>query len=180
MCRERIVQGSVVFIDELSLFCDQMQALKNPNVNDGYSEFATLFRHYTKGGYVVATTQNSSKIPYVMRYSAGAVLNCQHCRTYLGLIYSVKIRNISISEDIKAIEEQTAEDSMKLKIGLLPIFLKRYDTYCFSERYLSVPDGADIVFDKYKLSRLEKIPPKHSPPLTTDSPDYDLNSEDKQ
>ena len=61
-------------------------------------------------------------------------------RKWFGLFYTVKVRNISVSEEIKTIEEQDTEDNMTTLFGLMPWF-RRYDTHCYSPRYSYVPVG---------------------------------------
>ena len=61
-------------------------------------------------------------------------------RKWFGLFYTVKVRNISVSEEIKTIEEQDTEDNMTTLFGLMPWF-RRYDTHCYSPRYDYVPNG---------------------------------------
>ena len=61
-------------------------------------------------------------------------------RKWFGIFYTVHVRNISVSEEIKTIEEQNAEDNTRILFGLLPSF-KRYDTWCYAPRYEYVPDG---------------------------------------
>ncbi|MBQ7347921.1 MAG: hypothetical protein IJW55_08185 [Clostridia bacterium] len=64
-------------------------------------------------------------------------------RKWFGLFYTVKVRNISVSEEIKTIGEQDTEDNMTTLFGLIP-FTKRYDPHCYAPRYQYVPDGTPV------------------------------------
>ena len=72
---------------------------------------------------------------------------------HIWFIYWVKVRNISISEEIKTIEETNKEDNMSILFGIMPS-KKTYDTYCYSERYLSVPTKKEKNYNKLKKNDL--------------------------
>lgn len=168
----KISPMSVVFVDEISLFLDQM-TVKFP-ASENVEEFATLFRHYTKGGYLVMNTQNSNKVNFHFRYCVNEALNLMHFKKWLPILlpifYTVRVRNISLADDIKTIEQGNKEDNMRLMFGLMPgRFLKRYDTYCFSERYSPVPVRKDKVYKQYKTNKIMKCPNSKIPPLVTDA-----------
>ena len=166
----KIIPMSVVFVDEISLFLDQM-TVKFP-ASENVEEFATLFRHYTKGGYLVMNTQNSNKVNFHFRYCVNEALNLMHFKKWLPffpVFYSVRVRNISLADDIKSIEQGNKEDNMRLMFGLMPgKLVKRYDTYCFSERYSSVPERRDKKYKKYKTNKIMKCPNSKIPPMVTD------------
>ncbi len=159
---------SVVFVDEISLFLDQM-TIKFP-ASENVEEFATLFRHYTKGGYLVMNTQNSNKVNFHFRYCVNEALNLMHFKKwlpFLPLFYTVRVRNISLADDIKTIEHDNKEDNMRLMFGLMPLFFKHYDTHCFSERYRTVPARKEKVYSKLKTCKLMKCPSTKVTPCTT-------------
>ena len=117
-----------MFIDEVGSFASQFE-YNNPNIKDNFDEFVRLFRHYTKGGYLVVNDQCSENIVLQIRRRINTVFNLMHFKKWFGIVYTVKVRNISISEEIKTVEEQDTEDNMTTKIRFMPLFLKRYDTY---------------------------------------------------
>ena len=80
-------------------------------------------------------------------------------RKWFGLFYTVKVRNISVSEEIKTIEEQDTEDNMTTLFGILPWF-KRYDTYCYSDRYNFVPSAAEQRYKTMKKLDILRLPKK--------------------
>lgn len=136
--QEKLVQNSVVFIDEIGSFCSQFDyKAKNADIFD---EFIRFYRHYTKGGFIVCNDQCSENIVLQVRRRLNTVYNLMGFRKWFGIFYTVHVRNISVSEEIKTIEEQNAEDNTRILFGLLP-FTRRYDTWCYAPRYEYVPNG---------------------------------------
>lgn len=135
LLQKRIVRGSVVLLDEIGGYCSQFDyRAVNSEVFD---EFVRFFRHYVQG-YLVCNDQCSENIVLQVRRRLNTVYNLMCFRKWFGLFYTVKVRNISVSEEIKTIEEQDTEDNMTTLIGLMPLY-RRYDTHCYSNRYLRVP-----------------------------------------
>lgn len=168
LLQEHIGYRPIVFLDEIGGFVSQYE-YNNPNVIYALDEFIRLFRHYTKGGYLICTEQCSDSICKPIRVRLNKVFNLMNFKGYFNLFYKVNIRELSLSEDIKTIEEQNSEENMKVTIGLFPL-RKRYDTYCYSERYNSVPySKISEVFDGLKRYSLLKVPKRIVyKPLTTD------------
>lgn len=159
--QEKIPPRSVVFIDEIGSYANQFDY----NVSSAFEEFIRLFRHYTLGGYLVCTEQCTENIVNTVRRRLNSVYNLMHFKKWFGLFYSVKIRNINISEEIKTIEETNTEDNMSTKIGFLP-FTKHYDTYCYSERYNGVPLCEFVKAKSLKRNSMIKISRDKLPPKT--------------
>lgn len=163
---EKLGEKSVVFIDEVGSFASQFE-YKNKNILDNFDEFVRLFRHYTKGGYLVINDQCSENIVLQIRRRVNTVFNLMHFKKWFGLFYTVKIRNINISEEIKTIEQENTEDNMSTKFGLLPLFSKRYDTYCYSVRYDTVPaKPEEAQYKEYKKHELLKVSAMKKPKRT--------------
>ena len=141
LLQRRIVLNSVVFIDEVGGFCSQFDYRANNSAI--FDEFVRFFRHYVQG-YLIVNDQCSENIVLQVRRRLNTVYNLMGFRTFLGLIYWLRVRNISVSEEIKTIEEQNTEDNMKLLIGLLPRF-RAYDTHCYYCRYVGVPQVLEHV-----------------------------------
>lgn len=166
LLRSRLVPRSIVYIDEIGSYCNQYE-YRNPNATGSFDEFVRLFRHYTLGGYLVVNDQCSENIVLTVRRRINTVFNLMHFRKWFGIIYTVKVRNISVSEEIKTIEEQNAEDNMRTHFGLLIGMKKVYDTYCYSERYRTVPKSVEKQYSHLKKMRLMSIPKNKIEPLTT-------------
>ena len=156
LLQEKLVPRSLCFIDEIGSFCSQFDfKAKNADVFD---EFVRFFRHYTKNGYIVCNDQCSENIVLQVRRRLNTVYNLTGFRKWFGFIYTVKVRNISVSEEIKTIEEQDTEDNMTTLIGFLP-WRKRYDTHCYSPRYDYVDEGTvehHTTLQKLDILRLPK------------------------
>lgn len=136
LLQERIVPNSVVFIDEIGGYCSQFDY--RATNTDIFDEFVRFFRHYTQGGYLVVNDQCSENIVLQVRRRLNTVYNLMAFRIWpsklFPLFYTVKVRNITVSEEIKTIEEQDTEDNMTTYFGIMPPY-KRYDTHCYSHRY---------------------------------------------
>lgn len=169
LLNERVNPLSVTFIDECSSFINQFE-YKNPNCRT-LDEFFRLYRHYTGvngvgAGYLVVTDQNSNMLEIHIRYRVNTVFNLMHFRKWFHFFYTVRVRNISLTEDIKVIEKDNAEDNYKTLFGLLPL-RKTYDTYCYNGRYKTVPKKDIKEFKTYKTNRLLKCPIVEVKPKTT-------------
>ena len=165
LLQDRINIYSVTFIDEIGAFCSQFE-YANPNVLKGLDEFVRLYRHYTKGGYFICTDQCSDNIVKQVRVRLNKVFNLNNFKKYW-FLYRVNIREISTSEDIKTIEQNNKEDNECATWGIIP-FSRRYDSYCYSDRYKSVPHGADNVYTCLKKFKMFKIPKQIYNPKTSD------------
>ena len=165
LLRKAIVPRSVCFLDELDSFANQFD-FKLDNILDNFNEYCRLYRHYTKGGYLVTNTQASDNCVLQIRRRINTCLNLMHFKKWFFLFYSVKIRNISLSEELKTIEEGNTEDNMSTKFGILPLFFRHYDTYCYSGRYDTVPFCDEEVYARLKTNVLLTCPRKKVTSLT--------------
>lgn len=178
LLQKRIPEKSVVLIDEIDSFANQFE-YRNPNLcrssdvdgSGAFDEFIRFFRHYTKGGYLVCNTQCSENIVLTVRRRLNKVYNLMDCRFFPNVwflprvVYAVKCRNVCVSEEIKTIEDQNLEDEYKTVIGFVP-FLKLYDTYCYSDRYLRVPKECPEWWKQYKTNVIMECPDKVKEKLT--------------
>lgn len=152
---ERISYKAITVITELGKIVSRYDH-KNPNVADNIDEFVSLYRQFTKGGYFLCDDQSSDNAEVDIRRRLGTIINMLHFNKFW-FFYWVKMRNITISEDIKTIEEESAEDNYRKRLGFF-IGKPRYDTYAFSERYSTVPYGNDIYWNKFKTNVIMKVP----------------------
>lgn len=153
---ERQNNRSITVITEIGKVASQYD-WQNLNVQDNLNDYISLYRHYTLGGYFLCDDQSSDNVAVNIRRRLGTVVNMLHFRKFL-IIYWVKMRNITISEDIKTIEDDSAETNMRWRFGLFPLFQKKYDTYSFSNRYLTVPSGTLTFHSQYKINKITSIP----------------------
>lgn len=167
LLQERIARGSVVLLDEVDCFANQFsynnvcivdQTGKGDSEDTGnFDEFCRFFRHYTKGGYLIFNTQATANENLTIRRRQNQINLLFNFRKWgipliwPNIIYTVRCRNITVSDEVKVTEESNAEDNMRLIIGLFPL-LRHYDTWCYSGRYDSVPSGEDRRFSKLKTN----------------------------
>ena len=164
LLQKKINPRSVCLLDEVDVFANQFQynnpAIVNTKGGEEYGnfdEFCRFYRHYTKGGYLIFNTQATANENLTIRRRQNTVITLFHFRTWgipiiaPKLIYTVKARNTTLSDDVKTIEEGNSEDNMRLIIGFMPLF-RHYDTYCYSNRYNTVPSGEEKVFDSLKTN----------------------------
>lgn len=178
LLQKRIVPRSVVFLDEVDQFANQNE-WKNPNlsrisgeVGGNFDEFVRLFRHYTRGGYLVMNTQSTDNIVTTIRRRMGCFVNLMYNHSWgipilrPKLLYVNKARNIMVSEDVKTIVQGNAEDEYRTIIGFYP-WKPRYDTYCYSDRYTTVPYKDERMWAKYKTNKMIICPKNAQPKFTT-------------
>lgn len=188
LLQERLARGSVVLLDEVDCFANQFsynnvcivdQTGKGDSEDTGnFDEFCRFYRHYTKGGYIVFNTQATANENLTIRRRQNQInllFNFKKWGIPLiwpHLIYTVRCRNITVSDEVKVTEESNAEDNMRLIIGLFPL-IRHYDTYCYSGRYDSVPQGENRRFSKLKTNECLVAPRGKQKKLTTnvDSPE---------
>lgn len=183
LLQERIIPCSVCLIDEVDVFANQFQynnpAIVNTKGGEEYGnfdEFCRFYRHYTQGGYLIFNTQATANENLTIRRRQNTVITLFHFRTWgipliaPNLIYTVKARNVTLSDDVKTVEENNAEDNMRLIIGFMPLF-RHYDTYCYSNRYDTVPQGEELRFTRLKTNECLIAPYGREEKYTTNKDD---------
>lgn len=183
LLRERIVEGSVCLLDEVDSFANQF-AYNNPCIVDNrgqggddvgnFDEFCRFYRHYTKGGYLIFNTQATANENLTIRRRQNMCNILFHFKKwgipliFPNILYTVKCQNVVMSDDVRTVEEGNAEDNMKTLIGFMP-WKRRYDTYCYSERYSTVPEGERKYFKRLKTNESLTTPTGKIQKLTTSS-----------
>lgn len=132
--KQRFAYKSVVLIDEASLMIDQM-CFKDKELNERMSTFFKLFRHETKGGYIVINSQTTSDLHYSLKYVISDYLYLHH-RTKLPLVTIVKAQEMCYSADkdgasIVNARNEDIEETLK-NVLVLNKYYKYYDSYCYS------------------------------------------------
>ena len=180
LLQERIAKGSVVLLDEVDCFANQF-SYNNPCIVDqtgkggddvgNFDEFCRFYRHYTEGGFLVFNTQATANENLTIRRRQNQINILFNFRKwgipfiYPHILYTVRVRNVIISDDVKATEEGNTEDNMRLHIGFFP-FYRHYDTYCYSGRYNGVPSGEEKRFPRLKTNECLKAPQGKQPKFT--------------
>lgn len=182
LLQERVELRSVCLLDEVDGFANQFQ-FSNPcivdtrgNGNGNFDEFCRFYRHYTKGGYLIFNTQATANENLAIRRRQNTCITLFKFRK-IGLpfckplLYWVKARNKTLSDDVTTIEENNTEDNMRNIIGFFPLW-KTYDTYCYSDRYLTVPEGEKNPHKRYKINKYIKSPYGNQPKYTNDNEEW--------
>lgn len=174
---ERVPEYSVIVIDEINLFLSQMDY--KIEAEEQINEFFTLYRHQTNG-HIFMNTQNISKIHWIARYVTNRAYNlCEFRKPILGLpiLAWVKCRNISISEDIKAVEQVDNEDGLRNMFAFFPLF-RQYDSRCYSERYNSLPPYKLQYYKRLKRNSFIKVDKnKKYPKILSDTDEFSCGGE---
>lgn len=153
----KLPKGSITVCTEIGKIASQYD-WSNINVQEHMNDWVSMYRQYTKGGFFLCDDQSSDNAAVNIRRRIGTVVNMLHFR-HFWKIYWVRMRNMTISEDVKVVEEHTVEESMKFHLGLFPLFHVNYDTYAFSDRYKNVPEQAPIRYVGFKTNSILKVPP---------------------
>lgn len=151
---EALPPRCVVLMDEIALFLSQMEN-KFPS-RKTIEKFITLFRHLTFGGYLIVNTQNLSKVNCLFRYCLNESKNLFgfNKTPFFPILAWTHCRTVTISEDVKVIEQGNKEDNARLMFFLLFKYIKCYDSYCYSEIYISVPSGSYKNYYKHKIYQI--------------------------
>jgi len=152
---ERQTKRAITVITEIGKIVSRYDH-QNPNISDNIDEYVSLYRQFTLGGYFLCDDQSSDNAEVDIRRRLGTIINMLHFNKFW-FVYWVKMRNITISEDIKTIEADSVEDNYRTRLGFF-IGRPRYDTYAFSERYQSVPKGNNKTWKKFKTNVIMKVP----------------------
>lgn len=132
--KQRFAYKSVVLIDEASLLIDQM-CFKDKELNERMSTFFKLFRHETKGGFLVINSQTTSDLHYSIKYVINDYLYLHH-RTKLPFFSVVKCQEMAYCGDkdgssIVNVRNEDIEETLK-NVLVLNKYYKYYDSYCYS------------------------------------------------
>lgn len=123
---------SILLIDEFSLFADQ-QLYKNQDLNEKLQLFFKLFRHETKGGYMVVNSQSINDCHYSFKYILNDYFYIHH-RIKLPFISLLAIRENVYSADNGNVINSSNEDieSTLKKVIVLNKYYNKYDSYTYS------------------------------------------------
>lgn len=128
----RFAYGSILLLDEMSLVADQM-LFKNHEINERLSEFFKLFRHETRGGYLVFNSQTTNDLHFSAKYVLSDYLYL-HSRFKVPFFSVLRMQEVGYSADGNGIQSVAKDDiETTLRYVLVPNrYYKYYDTYCHS------------------------------------------------
>ena len=130
----RFNYGSVLLIDEFSLMADQM-LWKDREASERLSNFFKLWRHETKGGYIVINSQSTSDLHYSLKYVLSDYLYIHHKRN-LPFVAALSVQEMVYCADkdgqhITNARTSDLEDTCKTML-VFKKYHKYYDSYCYS------------------------------------------------
>lgn len=137
--------GSVAYVNEASLLCDQM-LYKDEELNERLTLFNKLFGHETCGGYLVYDTQCIGDVHYAVKRSLSNYFYIHHLEKRIPFFLVAKVREERYSDDKGTVTNTYGEDvEENLKTVLIPKSVwKKFDAYCFSVLTDDLPVSADV------------------------------------
>ena len=160
LLKEKLPLRSIVVIDEMGSYASQWD-YRHPLVLDNLSTFVRFYRHFTKGGYLIVTDQCTENIVTEIRRRICKCYNCLDTRVYLKFLQITRVRMITISDELKSIEELEDKENFQIYIGFLNPFFRHYDTHAASELVKDLPYTTVSEFQNKKLEKDQflKLPP---------------------
>lgn len=138
--------GSVAYVNEASLLCDQM-LFKDDELNERLTLFNKLFGHETCGGYLVYDTQCIGDVHYAVKRSLSNYFYVHHLEKRIPFFLVAKVREERYSDDKGTITNTYSEDvEENLKTVIIPKSVwKKFDAYCFSVLTDSLPVSDSVI-----------------------------------
>ena len=132
--KKRVPYKSVILMDEFSLIADQFD-YKDRAISDSLRDFFKLWRHESKGGYIVINSQSLSDLHYSLKAVISDYLYIHH-KTRLPFFSMLQVQEMAYSNDqngqsIVNVHNGDVEDNLRTMLVFNGTH-KRYDTYCFS------------------------------------------------
>ena len=138
--------GSVAYVNEASLLCDQM-LYKDDELSERLTLFNKLFGHETCGGYLVYDTQCIGDVHYAVKRSLSNYFYVHHLEKRIPFFLVAKVREERYSDDTGTITNTYSEDvEDNLKTVIIPKSVwKKFDAYCFSVLTDSLPVSDNVL-----------------------------------
>ena len=138
--------GSVAYVNEASLLCDQM-LYKDDELSERLTLFNKLFGHETCGGYLVYDTQCIGDVHYAVKRSLSNYFYVHHLEKRIPFFLVAKVREERYSDDKGTITNTYSEDvEENLKTVIIPKSVwKKFDAYCFSVLTDSLPVSDNVL-----------------------------------
>ena len=142
--------------------------MKSPDtglVDEEVRLFRHLFSNHVTGveAKLIVNSQATSNIATIIRRRMNTVFVLSTFRKWgipfilPNLIYTVRCRNITITDEISNTSAANAEDDTRLIIGFMPR-KKLYDTHCYRHRADTIPLLTEERWTKLTTNRLIKCP----------------------
>lgn len=150
--------GSVAYVNEASLLCDQM-LYKDDELSERLTLFNKLFGHETCGGYLVYDTQCIGDVHYAVKRSLSNYFYVHHLEKRIPFFLVAKVREERYSDDTGTISNTYSEDvEENLKTVIIPKSVwKKFDAYCFSVLTDSLPVSDNVLKGSTDLKAREIV-----------------------
>lgn len=139
-----------------------------------FDEEIRLFRHLYSSRVceckLICNSQATSNITTIIRRRMNTVFVLSRFRVWkvpvlswlplvgwLFKIYTVQVRNITITDEITNMSDGNAEDNMRIAFGFVPS-IRHYDTHCYKHRSDSIPVSKPVKWLRLTTERLMKAP----------------------
>ena len=165
--QERFVYGSVIFVDEASLFADSLiSKTLGPDVNDRLLIFNKLIAHELKGGGVIVyNSQQISDLHVSIRRCLSETFYVHSTFKWLPFFLVCTIREERFREDGGAVNVYNEDVENSLKRVLIPKSIwKKFDCYCYSVLTDDKPVNRNVIENVPDLKAREIVSfnPRHA------------------
>lgn len=131
----RFAYKSVVLIDEMSLMADQF-CYRDRIASERLSNFFKLFRHETKGGWMVINSQSTSDLHYSIKYVLSDYLYLHHMNAKFPFFAGIAVQEMAYCGDKDGstiVNARLGDIEDALRWVIVPKrYFKYYDTYALS------------------------------------------------
>lgn len=132
--KKRVPYRSVILMDEISLIADQFD-YKDRQISDALRDFFKLWRHESRGGYLVINSQSISDLHYSLKAVISDYLYIHH-KSNWPVFACLQVQEMAYCNDqngqsIVNVHSGDVEDNLKMMLVPKRVY-RKYDTYCFS------------------------------------------------
>ena len=141
--KARFRYGSVIYINEASLFADS-QMIKDMDLNERLLMFNKLIGHELLGGYIIYDTQAIVDVHYSIKRCLSNYFYIHHLTKWIPGFLIAHVRECVYSEDgsVTNVHDKDVEEDLK-RVLIPKRVWKKFDAYCYSFATDSLP-----VYDK--------------------------------
>lgn len=130
---ERFNYGSIVFIDEASLFADSRLSIDDKKSNLDLLKLVKLFGHETHGGMLIYNSQSIDDMHVAFRRGLSQYFYVHHITKWIPFFCIAYMREMIYAEDGSVINNVSDDLEKSLQKVIIPKrYMKYYDRYAFS------------------------------------------------
>lgn len=156
LMKKRCRNGSVMFIDEASLFADS-QLIKDMSTNNRLLLFNKLCGH-AKLSLLLYDTQQIEDCHYSIKRSLSTYYDVQDCIKWIPFFVILKVREYKFSLDKSVVNVSTTDIMETYKRVIIPKwYYKKYDSKCYYPIFKDLPIEDNIVIPDKKDLKCKEI-----------------------